>query len=124
MKKMFINVWPNGNNQLSLEEFIPKYSDCEFENPEFRYTDKLNKESAIDVLMLSNIDRMITNLKSHNVDVEIRLTHSSHPTYNGYLMYIKSNVNTGNINPIVAKFFTWERIEHQDVMKYIDFALL
>ncbi len=117
MCKIFINVWPD-NYRTKTSDFTREYLDSLLINTEVKTASSFNRDDVVNLMLLDQADKLQKYLKEHKVNNQIGLLYSPARNYLGWTLIIECNNANGSINPIVGKFFFWDRIESQNILSF------
>lgn len=76
---------------------------------------------TISLIVLDTADNLMESLEMHNVEARIGIVYNYKRNYPGWLLIVETENIQGSINPFVAKFFNWERIETQNILSFNEF---
>lgn len=119
MIKLYINSWPN-------DRYLPPASqDPESVKRLLTSTDVetdmfFDPTDEVDIAFLNAADDLLHAFCMRNVNVKIGLRKNIAYNYNypGHLLIIVLENVRGSINPIVSKFFSWDRTETQEILTF------
>ncbi len=117
MNKIFTNVWPEKYvraTQEFSEEYIKKllkYTDVEL-------TDAFNSNNVVSLILLDQASDMQEFMQQHGINGRVGLAHNLSYYYPGWTLIVEADYVKGSINPLVSKFFRWERIESQSILSF------
>lgn len=114
MLKFFVNSYFAGE-KVSVREFNDNYiakllsSDV--------YTDRnFDCNDIVCLLMLDSAVCLLEILRAHSIDARVALRYNYGCGYLGWLLVVETDNRA--ITPIVSRFFSWNRIESQDVLSF------
>lgn len=89
----------------------------------FLYTEVATNQSfdnddVVDLLVLDAANNLLTSLHDHGVRCRVGVTYDFSHNYPGWTLLVDTDYVGGTINPLVSKFFHWERTEAQDILSF------
>lgn len=117
MIHLFINVWPEYSH-LRHSEFTPEYVKKLFLYTEVATNQSFDNDDVVDLLVLDAANNLLTSLHDHGVRCRVGVTYDFSHNYPGWTLLVDTDYTGGTINPLVSKFFRWERTEAQDIMSF------
>lgn len=113
--KLFIDVRPERTLALT-SEFNDEYVNRLLKHTEVETTILFNEDDTIGLIVLNAADKLRECLLNHGLNARVGIIHNYSQNYPGWLLIVDTDNVTGSINPLVAQFFNWERIESQSVL--------
>lgn len=117
MAKIFINVWPE-NCRVKVSEFTKEYVDFLLEFTQVKTSPSFDPNDVVDLMLLDQADRLQMFMRLHGVETKVGLLFSPQRNYFGWTLVIENDDARSSINPRVSKFFCWDRIESQNILKF------
>lgn len=117
MTKVFINVWPD-NYRTKTSEFTSEYISRLLADTEVETSSSFDRNDVVNLMLLDQANKLQRCLKEHGADNRICLLFSPMRNYLGWTLFIECDHKNGSINPIVGKFFHWDRIESQKLLSF------
>lgn len=117
MIKIYTNVWPNKyvrTRQEFSEEYVKKLLECS----DVELTDAFDSNDAISLILLDQASDMQEFMQQHGLYGRVGLVSNLSHYYPGWTLIVETNYVKGSINPLVSKFFHWERIESQSILSF------
>lgn len=120
--KLFINVWPEKTLALT-SEFTEEYVKELIKLTDVETSIAFDADDAISLLVLNAADKLLECFREHDIDGQVGIIFNYSRNYPGWLLIVETDNLKGSINPLVAKFFNWERIESQSILSFNEFLL-
>lgn len=117
MFKIFTNVWPV-NYRAKAAEFIKQYIINLLTSTEVKTPASFDYRDVVGLMLLDQSDRLQESLQKHGVKNRIGLFFNTQPNYYGWTLIVESGKARGSINPLVSKFFQWEKAETQSILSF------
>lgn len=117
MIKIFINVSLQ-NYSVRVNEFTKEYIDKLINLTEVETNYEFDTSDVVSLMLLDQADRLTEFLRLHNIDGQIGLVFNHSKNYYGWSLLIKTDNVKDSINPIVSRFFSWDRIENQSILSF------
>lgn len=117
MIKLFINVWPQGS-KTKASDFTKEYVDKLLKLTSVDTNIAFDTNDTISLIVLDAADNLMESLEMHNVKARIGLIYNYKTNYPGWMLVVETENIQGSINPLVARFFNWERIETQNILSF------
>lgn len=113
--KLFTNVWPDGKLAIT-SEFTEDYVKKLIELTDVERSIAFDDNDIVSLLVLNAADKLLECLREHDIDGRVGIIYNYSTNYPGWLLIVDTDNVKGSINPLVAKFFNWERIESQSIL--------
>ena len=117
MAKIFINVWPE-NCRVKVSEFTKEYVDFLLEFTQVKTSPSFDPNDVVDLMLLDQADRLQMLMRLHRIESKMGLLFNPQRNYFGWTLVIENDDACSFINPLVSKFFCWDRIESQNILKF------
>lgn len=117
MIHLFINVWPT-DLQVSLSDFTPEYVKKLFLFTDVATNLSFDNDDVVDLLVLEGANRLLTSMHDHGVQCRVGVTYDFSHNYPGWTILVDADYVGGTINPLVSKFFRWEKTESQCILSF------
>lgn len=117
MIHLFIDVWPE-DSHVCHSEFTPEYVKKLVLYTEVATNQSFDNDDVVDLLVLDAANNLLTSLHDHGVRCCVGVTYDFSHNYPGWTLLVDTDYVGGSINPLVSKFFRWERTEAQDIMSF------
>ena len=114
MIKLFVNAYFR-RPKVKTSEFDEEYVARLFET-DVRIDSDFNHNDVISLLMLDSAKRLLDSMRSHGVEGKVGLAYNYGSGYIGWLLIV--DTDNRSINPLVAKYFYWDRIESHDILTF------
>ena len=118
MTKIYCNVVPRPG-YLYLDDIQQKIVYDTVANTPVKIQEGLVFEDVTVALQIQLADILYKILEKHNPDVRVGLIYSPQGAYHGFSLVIETN---HQVNPIVNKFYSWEKIESQSLIEFDELA--
>lgn len=120
MKNLFVDVRPNRAYMMYGYEFTPEFMNEVVTQTAFDYPDRIDPRDIDHIITMAYAYRMAQEFKRRNLNVRFALSPSLHNNYIGWLLLVEADDTVGNIMPLIAKYFQWDRMERQNIMTIED----
>lgn len=117
MIKIFINVSLQ-NYSVRVNEFTKEYIDKLINLTKVETNYEFDTSDVVSLMLLDQADRLSEFLRMHNIDGQIGLIFNHSKNYYGWTLLIKTDNTKDTINPVVSRFFNWDRIENQSILSF------
>ena len=77
-----------------------------------------DENDVTNLCVLNVADKLYECLREHDIEGRIGIIYNYSRNYLGWLLIVDTDNVKGSINPLVAKFFNWERIESQSILSF------
>ena len=114
MIKLYVNAYFR-KPKVKTSEFNESYVSKLFET-DVTIDSDFARNDVISLLMLDSANRLIDSMRSHGVEGKVGLTYNYGSGYLGWLLIV--DTDNRSINPLVAKYFSWDRIESHDILTF------
>lgn len=117
MIKLFIDVRPKRDLLCTAnftEESIKKLLTLTEVETNFSF----DTEDTVSFMVLSAADLLKQCFNEHDIDARVGIIYNYSPNYPGWLLVFESGYIEGSINPLIAKFFSWDKIEKQQILSF------
>lgn len=120
MIKLFIDVRLN-NYMRSAKHFTEKFVSELVNMTNVKTSIVFDENDVVSLMLLDQADNMLEFMRMHRFEPDVELIYNLSPNYPGWLLLVDTCGVTGSINPIVSKFFRWNRIESQSLLTLDEF---
>lgn len=117
MTRIFINVWPE-NYKVKVSKFDNEYVEFLLALTEVKTSPSFDTNDVVDLMLLDQAHRLQMFMWIHGVKSNVGLIFRSQRNYYGWNLIIDDDNKCGSINPLVSKFFCWDRMESQSILKF------
>lgn len=117
MIKLFINVWPQ-ESKTTASDFTKEYVDKLLKLTDVETTIAFDDNDSMSLIVLDAADNLLDSFQMHNLDARVGIVHDYSRNYPGWMLVVETENIQGSINPLVARFFNWERIETQNILSF------
>ena len=117
MTKLFIDVWPQ-SHLLSTNEFTEDFIKKLLTLTDVETNIAYDEKDVISLVLLNAADNLKESMNLHEIDGNVGLIYNLSSNYSGWLLIVDAKNMKGSINPLVSKFFTWDRIESQNILTF------
>lgn len=117
MTKIFINVWPE-NYKVKVSEFDNEYVEFLLALTDVKTSPSFDPNDVVDLMLLDQAHRLQMFMWVHGVKSKVGLIFRPQRNYFGWNLIIDDDNKCGSINPLVSKFFCWDRMESQSILKF------
>lgn len=117
MNKLFIDVRPERLLALT-SKFTKDYVKQLIELTDVETSIAFDENDLTNLLVLNAADMLHECLREHDIDGRVGIIFNYSRNYPGWLLIVETDNIKGSINPLVAKFFNWERIESQSILSF------
>lgn len=117
MINLFINVWPEVSH-VRHSEFTLEYVKNLVLFTEVATNLSFDNDDVVDLLVLYAANNLLISLHDHGVQCCVGVTYDFSHNYPGWTLLVDTDYIGGKINPLVSKFFRWERTESQDLLSF------
>lgn len=117
MIKIFSNVWPEKyvtTKQDFTEDYVKKLLEC----TDVELTDTFDSNDVASLILLDQASDMQKFMQQHGLNGRVGLVYNLSRYYPGWTLIVETGYVKGSINPLVSKFFRWERIESQNILSF------
>lgn len=118
--KIFIKVWPDSTCCLK-SEFTENNVKTLLKHTKVKTIHSFDQGDAISMIMLKAADKLLGSLVKYGIDARIGLIQNYSRNYPGWTLIVKTDDAESNINPMVARFFSWDRFESRSIIPFEDF---
>lgn len=117
MIKLFVNIWPE-NFDVSISDFTEEYTTklALFTDVEVR--DEFVSNDVWSLLLLEVADKLMMQFLERGIKCRMGLILNYSPDYPGWMLVLQHDNTRHSVNPLVAKFFGWNRVESQKLLTF------
>lgn len=117
MTRLFLNVWPQGN-KTKASDFTKEYVDKLLKLTDVETTIAFDDNDSMSLIVLDAADNLLESFQMHNIDARVGIVYDYSRNYPDWMLIVETENIRGSINPLVARFFNWEKIETQSILTF------
>lgn len=117
MIKLFTNIWPE-RQLITTAEFTEDYVKKLLDLSRVETSILFDENKLFNLIMLSIATDLYDYLAEHNINSRVGIIENYSRNYPGWMLILEVDNIPGTINPLVAKYFNWDRIETQSILSF------
>lgn len=117
MLKLFINVRPRRAATLTsifTDDYVKKLTEL----TDVERSTAFDDNDVVSLLNLNAANKLLECLRAHNIVGRVGIIYNYSCSYPGWLLIVETYNVKDLINPLVANFFNWDRIESQNILPF------
>lgn len=117
MIKLFIDARPH-RHLLHCSDFTEESMKKLITLTDVETNIAFDDNDSISLAVLSAADLLLQYLNGHDLGARVGIIYDYSPNYPGWLLVVETSHIDGSMNPLVAKFFSWDRTENQQLLSF------
>ncbi len=115
--KIFVNVWPV-DYKVKVSYFTKEYVSFLLDFTQIQTSTSFDPNDVVDLMLLDQAHRLQMFMWIHRVKSRVGIIFRPQRNYFGWTLIIEDDNKCDSINPLVSKFFCWDRMETQSILKF------